>query len=176
MGHIGKRVARILRYGFGMNVVYYSRTKNELVENELDAKFVSLNELCLKADIISVHALYSDESIGLIDETHFELMKKEVVLINTARAELVDCDALKEALTEGKIAFAAFDCYYEEPVPSSQDDKYGLLAFEDNKFIITPHTAYKTENAVQYMESIAIENTIQVLQGEKCKNIVNNRN
>ena len=172
MGHIGERVARILKFGFGMNVVYHSRTRKQSIETELEAEFVSLHKLCSISDIISLHAQYSNDTIGLIGEVEFSQMKKEAVLINTARADLVDYNALKNALIGDKIAFVAFDGYYEEPVPLLINDKFGLLSMDNSKFVITPHAAYKSINAIKNMEDIAIDNTIRILNGEPCVNVV----
>jgi lactate dehydrogenase-like 2-hydroxyacid dehydrogenase len=77
-----------------------------------------------------------------------------------------------DALSNGTIALAAFDCYYEEPVPKLLADKYGLMKFEDSKFILTPHTAYNTTDAIANMENMAIENTLSILRGEPCKNMI----
>jgi len=172
MGHVGEKVARILKNGFNMDVVYYSKTRKPLIEDALGARFVSLEELCHASDVISLHAQYSEDTIGMLGEQQFAVMKKNAVLINTARAELVDYKALSVALAEDRIAMAAYDCYYEEPVPKTAEDKYDLLALPDSKFVITPHAAYNTADAIQSMEDIAIDNTIKVLSGEACANII----
>ncbi len=85
-------------------------------------------------------------------------MKPHAVLVCTSRAELVDPEALKKALVENKIACAAFDSYYKEPVPTTQEDYWGLLSLPDSKFIITPHTAYGSKEAKTSMNAMVVEN------------------
>jgi Lactate dehydrogenase and related dehydrogenases len=172
MGNIGSIVAKILHDGFGMNVVYYSKSRKPDIEKRLDAEYIELDELFSKSDVISVHLSYNKETIGLVGSEHFKQMKNGAILVNTARAEIIDPIALKQALNDAKINVAV-DCYYKEPVPTNEgEDEWKLMSFNDDCFIMTPHAAYNTTDALRRMEDLAIENTIKVLKNEICENTV----
>jgi len=171
MGNIGSLVAKILHNGFGMKINYYSRNRKLEIEKELHANFLPLDEIFKSSDVVSIHLAYSEETIGIINSSHLKNMKHGATLVNTARAELVDPASLKEILSENGPT-VAFDCYYKEPVPHPNEDLWGLLSVEDKKFILTPHSAYNTADAVEKMEEMAVENTIKILKGEQCNNTI----
>lgn len=173
MGAIGTLVAKIMHNGFGMKILYVSRSTKPEVEKEIGATKVNLNELLQESDVISIHVPYSPETIGMIGKKQLELMQPHTVLINTARAELVDGHALHKALTDGKIAAAAFDCYYTEPTPKPSEDEYRLFLLHDDKFIITPHTAFNSIDAVKAMENMVVTSVLDALSGKEPKYIVN---
>lgn len=173
MGTIGKYVARILHNGFGANILYTSRTAKHDVEKELSARRVELSELLKESDIVSLHTAYADDTIGLIGQSELDLMKSTAVLVNTARAELVDGHALFQTLRDGRIAIAAFDGYYVEPVPTPENDPYKLLTLEDSRFIITPHTAFNSQDAIKAMEKMAVNSVVEVLSGRIPEHVVN---
>ena len=100
-------------------------------------------------------------------------MKPHAVLINCARAELIDGNALFKALKKGNLALASFDTYYKEPAPKKVDDKWGLLSLPDDMFIITPHTAYNTKEAFEAMNNMVTENLSAFLEGKKVPYRVN---
>lgn len=170
MGAIGSRVARILHRGFGMTVLYASRTEKTDLEKELGAKKVSLADLLKRSDVVSINALFSDETVGMIGENELSLMKSSAVLVNTARAELVNPKALYQALKENIIACAASDVYYTEPIPKS--DKPGLLGLPDKKFIITPHTAYSSSDAIKAMNKMMMESLSDFVEGKEIRHRV----
>lgn len=173
LGTIGGNVARIMHNAFKMKIVYTSRNRKEGLENELDAIKVGLDDLMSTADVISIHASYSNETLNLIGEKELSKTQPHTVLVCTSRAELVNPKALKEALDNNKLAVAAFDAYYREPVPSREDDEWGLLSLADNKFIITPHTAYGSKEAVENMNAMVVENITSFIQTGKPKYLVN---
>lgn len=166
MGTIGTFVATIMKNGFNMNIVYTSRSPKPEVDKSLNAKKVSLDDLLRQSDVISIHASLNDETNNMIDETQLALCKKTAVLINMARAKVVNGLALKDALDKGKLAKALFDAYYEEPAPTKENDKIGLLSLADDKFVVTPHTAYNTDEAFQNMNNMVIENLIAFAEGK----------
>lgn len=157
MGNIGSKVAYILHQGFGMNVLYVSRSQKTQIEQSLGAKKVALHELLANSDIVTIHASQSDETIGMIGEKELSLMKKTSILVNAARAEIVDGKALYDALQNDQLSSAAFDAYYKEPLPKPEDDEYKLMSLPDDKFILTPHNAYNSSDAVEAMENMIIE-------------------
>lgn len=164
-GRIGQAVARRAK-GFGMNIIYYSRTRKTEAEEELGAKYVSLEELVKEADYITLHTPYSKETHHLIDEKELSLMKPTAYLINTARGKVVNEPKLIEFLKEKRIAGAAFDVFYDEPKVNPE------LIKLDN-VVLAPHIGSASIESRTKMALIAAENLIQALKGEKPKNIVN---
>lgn len=173
MGTIGGSVARIMHNAFKMKVLYFGRERKQDLEKELGAKKVDLDSLMSSSDVISIHASYSEDTVNLIGKKQLNEMQSHAVLVCTSRAELVEPKALREALESGKLAVGAFDSYYKEPVPSQKDDEWGLLSLPDDKFIITPHTAYGSKEAMENMNSMVIENISSFITTKKPKYMVN---
>lgn len=167
LGTIGTYVAEIMKNAFNMDILYVSRTKKEEAEKKLKAKKVTLQELMKKSDVVTIHASYSKEAENLVGEKELSLMKTHAILVNCARAELVDGKALLNALKKGSLALAAFDAYYKEPAPKKTNDEWGLLSLPDDKFIITPHTAYNTKEAFEAMNNMVTENLLSFLENKK---------
>ncbi|MFL2517430.1 MAG: 2-hydroxyacid dehydrogenase [Candidatus Azotimanducaceae bacterium] len=116
MGRIGIAMARQAHRGFGMRVVYSGRSRvAESVGLELGAEFLSLDELLATADFVSLHCPATPETRNLIDARALTLMRKDAVLINTARGDVVVEDDLVEALKNAEIAGAGLDVYAHEP-------------------------------------------------------------
>jgi phosphoglycerate dehydrogenase-like enzyme len=160
MGAIGTHVATIMKNAFNMKIIYLDTVQKFDVEKQLGAIKVSLEELIKESDIVSIHASLNEETENIIGEKELNLFKKHAVLVNLARAKIVNGPALKNALIEGKLAKAVFDVYYTEPAPKKEDDSIGLLSLDDDKFVITPHTAYNTKEAFDNMNNMVIENLI----------------
>lgn len=171
MGAVGKQVARILHKGFGMEILYCSRKSKPRINTTLNAHKVGLEQLMEESDVISIHASFTGETKGMIRRKELAIMKKTGVLVNTSRAEIVDGHALYEILKSCKILAAAFDNYYQEP--PAKEDKYKLLTLPDNKFIITPHTAYSSKEAILAMEEMIIESLTDFFNGKEPKYLVN---
>jgi lactate dehydrogenase-like 2-hydroxyacid dehydrogenase len=116
-GRIGQAVARRARRGFGMNIIYAStRRASEAVERELAALYVSLDQIFAGADIVSLHVPGGASNRHLADARRLALMKASAILVNTARGEIVDEEALAAALSCGDIAAAGLDVYENEPL------------------------------------------------------------
>lgn len=159
-GRIGSRVAEIMRQGFGMNIIYHDRQKNESLEKSLSAVFYSaLDEMLALADVISIHLPLNDDTHHLFSSKSLALMKHTALLINTARGAIVDETALVDALKSGVIAGAALDVFENEP---RLDPSLSAL---DN-LIVTPHIASATIEARDEMSRVAAENILAVLQGK----------
>lgn len=173
MGTIGTHVATIMKNAFNMNIVYTSRIPKLEAEKQIGARKITLDELLKQSDVISIHASLNEKTTNMIDEKELMLLKRTAVLVNMARAKIVNGTALKKALKEGWFAKAVFDCYYEEPSPTKENDKLGLLSLDDDKFVITPHTAYNTKEAFENMNSMVIENLIAFSKGESVPYKVN---
>ncbi len=185
MGSIGKHVAKIAN-GFEMNVLAFDAYPNKKLEREFGFKYVPLNELLKKSDVVSLHCPYSEKTHHLINSRNMKLMKKDALLINTARGAIVDTDALVKALAGKKIGGAGLDVLEEEnsikeeaqllasnfPRKKLENliENHMLLTFDN--VIITPHIAFYSEEALKRILDITIEN-IKCITGNKiCKAIV----
>lgn len=173
MGAIGSEVAYIAHHGFGMQILYTSRSNKPNIEAALAAQKVNLNDLMRHSDVVSLHASYSPETINIIGEEQIALMKERSVLVNTARAELIEPKALRRALEEGKIWGAALDVYYKEPVPAAESDEYGFVGMSPQTVLLTPHTAFRTRDAVALMLEMNINSILSVFSGTPDRNVVN---
>ncbi len=173
MGTIGTNVAKIMKNGFGMDIIYTSNTPKVEIDNELGTRQVALEELLEHSDIISIHASFNDSTNNLITKKELSLLKKHCILINVSRAKIINGIDLKDALEEGKLAKAIFDGYYTEPISQKEKDEIGLLTLADDKFVITPHTAYNTKEAFDNMNKMVIENLISYVKGEEMPYKVN---
>ncbi len=173
MGTIGTLVASIAARGLEMNIIYHSRRKKTNVDQELRARFVSLEELLGTADVISFHASFTPETDGLLNDANVKFVRPGAVLVNTSEAELVDPRTLLHALLDERIAIAAMDGYYVEPVPKPEDDPYGLLRLPDDRFLITPHTANLTEESLAAMLEANVSSILNVLEYGDDRLVVN---
>ncbi|OFX83610.1 MAG: hydroxyacid dehydrogenase [Bacteroidetes bacterium GWF2_33_16] len=161
-GQIGAEVARLAN-AFGCNVLAYNRTKKQ-AEN---ITFVDLNKLLRESDIISLHVPLTSETKNLIGEKELNILKPTSILINTARGQVVDYNALYNALKENKLAGAALDVYEKEPPLNT---KYPL--FELPNVLLLPHIGYATNEAIDYRGKIVFENIRKWMNGEP-QNTVN---
>ncbi len=168
MGTIGSYIAKILCDGFGMKLIYNSRESKPDIDNKYNTSMVSLNELFSKADIISVNATYTLDNANMISKEQFDLAKNNLVFINTARAELVNKDDLYNAIINNKLGFVAMDGFYTEPMDYNDE----FLKLPCDKFIITPHNAYNSKDAVIEMERMLIESLTDVKNGVEIRNSV----
>ena len=128
-GEIGRRVAKIARDGFGMQIIFY----DPYVKEAENAVGKSLEEVLSKSDFVSLHTFPTDETIGMINEKTLRLMKPSAYLINTARGKLIVESDLYVALKEHWIAGAALDTLYPEPIQPDNP----LLDLDN--ILITPH-------------------------------------
>jgi glyoxylate reductase len=158
MGRIGQAVAKRGR-GFGMEVLYHNRSRNEEAERELDARYADLDELLETADFVSIHTPLTDETRHLIGPEELDKMKPTAVLVNTSRGQVVDEGALADALSEGHIFAAGLDVYEEEPEVHPK-----LLQLENA--VLAPHIGSGSQETRDRMAVLAAENVVAVLAGE----------
>jgi glyoxylate reductase len=164
-GSIGEGVARRLRRGFGMNVVYADVRRNETIEREESARYAELPELLAASDFVSLHVPLLPSTRHLIGAKELRLMKKTAFLVNTARGAVVDERALIDALQRRRIAGAGLDVFENEPaIPAA-------LRRLDN-VVLTPHTASATVETRQAMSRRAAENVLAFLDGKEPPNAV----
>jgi glyoxylate reductase len=166
LGRIGEAVARRAA-GFGMRILYYSRSRKPQAEKELGATYADLDLLLRESDFVTVHAALTDETRGLIGARELGLMKPTAVLVNTARGPLVDQEALYDALRSGGIAYAALDVTDPEPLQADSP----LLTLDN--VVITPHIASASVATRGEMARLAAENLLACLRGEVNENVVN---
>lgn len=152
-GEIGQAMARRAK-GFDMRVLYTNREAVPALEAECDACQVSLDTLLRESDFISLHVDLNPETHHLIDADALAIMKPSAVLVNTARGQVVDQDALYHALKTGKIAAAALDV--TDPEPLLPD--HPLLALPN--VIVAPHIASGTIRARAKMADMAVDNLL----------------
>jgi len=155
-GALGKSVAHLAR-AFGMQVAVHNRSPI----NEADVLEVSKEELLATSDILSLHLPLTDKTRNIIGALELASMKPTALLINTARGGLVDEAALAHALQTGVIAGAGFDVLSKEPPPPDNV----LLNLRLPNFILTPHTAWASGEAMQKLADQLIANVEAFEQG-----------
>lgn len=167
LGAIGKRVAEIAK-AFSMNVIYYDIQEDERF------KKVTFDELLNLSDVISINCNLNDKTLHMFNSNSFKKMKKGVIIVNTARGEVIQTTALFEALISKKVSFAALDVMEcEEIIYEHGENKIDINCTKDNclknfyvaskllnmeNVIITPHIAYNTKEAKQRILEISVEN------------------
>ena len=161
LGRIGKEVA-IRARAFGMKVLGYDIYWDDDFAKQHDVERVeSAIDIFRAAEVISLHTNLTGETRHMINADTLKLMKKETVLLNCARGELVETAALVTALNEGAIAGYGTDVLDQEPPPAD----HPLLSCETA--VITPHIGSRTYESVVRQASMAVDNLIAVLKGEK---------
>ena len=149
----------------GMKISYYNRCRLPS-EQEKDAVFLPLDELLLKADVVSIHCPLTDETRNLLSAQRLTLLKPSSVLINTARGAVVDIEALICMLKEGRLAGAGLDVFANEPhMPEA------LLHME--QVVLTPHIGTNTKEARDDMAAAACERILLALEGKRPPNVIN---
>lgn len=167
LGRIGSAVARRAS-GFNMKVLYYNRSGRNKKDNEVGALYCdTLDEVLVNSDFISLHVPLTPETHYLIDGAALKKMKNTAILINTSRGQIVDSDALYEALMDGEIAYAALDVTDPEPLPKG----HKLLTLPN--CLVVPHLGSASITTRTLMADMAVENLIAVLQDEVPKFVVN---
>jgi glyoxylate reductase len=164
-GEIGKAVAR-RALGFNMRVLYHQRNRlPENVEKQLNAEFVSLDDLLRQSDFVTLHVPLTDATKYMIGKAQLEMMKPSAYLIHTARGKVVDDKALVEALKKGKLAGAALDVYENEP--ELTEDMTGL----DNLMLL-PHIGSASTETRDRMALLVSDNVLDALSGKQPRSLV----
>ncbi len=172
LGAIGRQTARILRL-LGATVYYYSRSgQSRELEAELGIAYKPLAALLSQSDIVSVHVPLTEETRHMLGRYELGLLPPDSLLINTARGEVVDQQALAEMLAKGNIAGAAIDVVAPEPPPATHP-LLNLPPAARDRLLITPHIAGVTLGSFRNMLTLALDNIDRVLHGEWPRNVVN---
>jgi phosphoglycerate dehydrogenase-like enzyme len=161
MGRVGRRLGHIAANGFGMKVIY-----NDLidVQSQLDfpAQAVDKPTLYSTADVLSLHVDMRPGNEHLVGPDQIATMKPSAILINTSRGEVLDVQALAEAIRQKRLAGAALDVFDPEP----PKEGFPLLGLEN--VLLTPHLAARTLTAMENM-SWVVRDVMAVLKGERPK-------
>ena len=161
MGRIGQAVAKRAT-GFEMKILYHNRKRvGATLEKKLGARFVSLDELFRRSDVVSIHAPHTSQTHEIVNLKLLRKMKKTAFLINTSRGKLVNETDLVYALKKKIIAGAGLDVFQKEPISSSHP-----FAKMKN-VIITPHSGSATIETRDVMAELAVKNLILSLSGKK---------
>jgi len=151
---------------FGMNILYNkNKPLSAALESAINGRFADKETILRESDVISLHLPYSKEVHHLIGKNELAAMKKDAVLINTARGPLVDEDALADALLNRTIYGAGFDVYEFEP-------KINEKLFALDNVVLLPHIGSATEETRAKMAEMVINDCGAVLAGKKPLNIV----
>ena len=164
-GRIGTTVA-LRSMGWGMRILYTDVNQNKELEQKLGAKKVDLATLLKESDVVTLHTVLDASTRHLIGEKELGMMKKSAYLINTSRGPVIDEAALAKALKKKVIAGAGLDVYEEEPKVQK-----GLLKLEN--VVLAPHIASATIATRSKMSTMAANNLVAALRGQRPENIVN---
>jgi len=148
-GNVARQVARIAKDGLDMRIQVWCRHPDEVEAAGYEA--VELEELLKGADVVSVHLALNPDTHGLLDRAKLSLMKPEALFVNTARAEILDMDALAKLLADGQLAAAALDTW-----PNHEPD-YSSPLFELDNVVLTEANAGLTAEAAENMENAVID-------------------
>ena len=164
-GRIGQAVAKRAK-GFDMKILYYSRRRVPEME-ALGATFVNLEDLFRESDIVTIHVPLTPETENLVGERLLRLMKKNAILINTARGKVVDLDALYRALKEGWIAGAGLDVFPSEPL----DPSHPITKLPN--VVLLPHIGSATWETRSMMAELVYQNLEAFYRGQVPPTLVN---
>ncbi|MBN1495055.1 D-glycerate dehydrogenase [Candidatus Peregrinibacteria bacterium] len=165
-GRIGGNIAVKMAKGFGMKVLYIDRSGKPELENEISAKKVDIETLCGESDYISINLNYTPETHHLINENLLGLMKKDAILVNTARGQIIDEKALVKHLKAVPTFQAGLDVFENEPAMEQ-----GLTELDN--VILAPHVGSATIETREKMAVIAAQNIIDALEGRTPEFVVN---
>ncbi len=165
-GTVGQQVADRAS-GFGIKIITYDPYQKEEVIKAHSAQRVDLETLLKSSNIISIHAKITEDNMGMLGKKEFDMMQDGVFFLNTARAGIVEEDALREALKSGKLGGLALDVFHSEPI--KENDEY----FKYDNVIVTPHIAGAGKDVI-YLQSVMIVNDLLLyIAGGMPKPVVN---
>ena len=168
-GNIGRQVARRVQ-AFGAEARYYDvfRLAPE-TEKQFDLTFVPLDDLLADSDVVTLHVPLLDNNHHMLNAEKIALMKRNAILINTARGGLVDDKTLLTAIDEGRLMGAGLDCVEDDPLPA------GHPLLDHPNIVITPHVGGNTSDLGTVMVPMISDTLKKFLHGEKLKFVVNEK-
>ena len=167
-GDIARCTAKYLN-ALGADVLYTNRTRYTELEEEYGVKYVDMDTLLAQSDFVSLHLAVTEQTRNIADADFFSKMNEAAFLINTARGDLVDNEALLSALLNGDIAGAGLDVISPEPVTA---DNILLDERVRDRLILTPHISGITRLTVKKIYMNIWENITRLINGEPLKNRV----
>lgn len=159
-GAIGQRVAR-LGHAFGMTVLAHDVVRSEPLVEETGTTYLPLNRLFADSDVVSLHAPLTSETEHMVDAPLLARMPRRAILVNTARAGLVDQRALYDALAGGAIAGAGLDV-----LDLGHPSAAGFFALDN--VVLTPHIGFNTVEANANLAAICTDNAVRFIEGRPC--------
>lgn len=159
-GAVGRETARRLA-GFGSRVIAYDPHVDDARFAELGVTRVDLDTLFAEADVLSLHAAVTPETRGIVSKDRLARMKPGALLVNTARHQLVDADALYVALREGRLGGAGLDVFKNEP--PTKDDPFLKLP----NVVAMPHLGGATRDVVRHQTQMIAEDIDRLVRGER---------
>ena len=159
LGRIGSALAE-RALGFKMKILYNNRKRSRSKEKKLNVEYRSLEDILKESDFISLHVPLTVETYHLIDKQKLKKMKRNAVLVNTSRGQIVDENDLADTLEEGRISGAGIDVFSSEPLPG--DSRLSKL----KNVVLTPHIGSATHHTRNLMAEISVRNLLKVLKGE----------
>ncbi len=177
-GHIGAHFIKMV-FGFDVNIIAYDKFPNKDLVKKFKVKYVPLNTLLKKSDIISLHTPLLPTTFHLINKTNIKLMKKGSFLINTARGALIEPEALAEALENNQLAGAGLDVLEDENLIQNHEQVVNCgdacklkttvlneIIIDHPNAIVTPHNAFNSTEALQRIIDVTVENVIAFTKGK----------
>lgn len=168
-GDIAKATAKFCN-ALGARVIYTNRTRYQELEEEYDVAYCSMDELLKQSDFVSLHVAVTDDTREMVDSEFLSKMREDAFLINTSRGDLVNNEALLNALLNNEIAGAGLDVISPEPV---ERDNILLDERVRDKLIFTPHIAGITNLTVKRIYKNIWENITHYINGRPLRNRVN---
>ena len=168
LGRVGSRVARRLA-GWDVRLIAYDPYVDPVRAKELNVTLVDLTTLLAESDVVSLHPSLTDETRKMIGEKQLRAMKPTALLINTARGEVADEDAVARAVDERWIAGAALDAFTKEPLPADSP----LRNCDPERMILTPHNIAHSEAGRKANLKLALEQILAVARGELPAHLMN---
>lgn len=171
-GDIAQATAKRL-HAFGCELYYHSpHRKSREVEEESYADYLELEKLLPLCDIVSIHCAVTEETFGMVNREFLSRMKPGSYLINTARGEIVDNEALRQAIIEGKLAGAGLDTLYPEPTPADHP-LVDMPSDCRDRIVLAPHLGGITTGSFRRAHSNMWNSVRLVLNGQRPNHIVN---
>lgn len=186
VGKIGAESARI-GYGFGMKILGYDKYERDDLKEKYGLRYVDFDTLVQKCDFITLHAPATNDNYHLFNEKAFSQMKPNAIIVNTARGELIDTQALYNALRNKVICGAGLDVLESEETMENRDYLNDIerlntrslqnTIFNDrllrlNNAIITPHIAYDTQEAIERILNTTVDNINEFVDGRIQNNVI----
>lgn len=163
LGKIARKTAQFLK-PFGARVLYSNRTRYEELEREYSVSYADMDTLLSESDIVSLHLPANSRTAGIADASFFKKMKCGACFINTARGELVDNNALVEALLNGRLSMAGLDVIAPEPV---MPDNPLLDKRIEDKILFSPHIGGLSSATVSKLYQGVLKNIIRIQNSEE---------